>query len=129
MINISKLVPNLMDKKICSAVSQPLPDIKLGLKLTKVHHILKFKEKHWMELYIQLPTEIRKKSKSVFEKDFYKGMTNSVSGKRMENLRKRADIKLAKTDSSEHEKLRKIIVKPYFNSLMNYLQYKSTKQK
>ena len=67
-----------------------------------------------MEPYIRLNTEMRKKAKSAFEKDFYKLMNNSVFGKTMENLRKRVDIKLVKTDGSENEKLRKIIAKPIF---------------
>ena len=65
-------------------------------------------------------------------------MNNSVFGKTMDNLRKMVNIKLVKTDGSENEKLRKIIANPNFNRhvkfsdmlrfLMNYLQYKSTKQ-
>ena len=75
---------------------------------------MEFDEKPWMEPYIRLNTEMRKKAKSAFEKDFYKLMNNSVFGKTMENLRKRVDIKLVKTDGSENEKLRKIIAKPIF---------------
>ena len=65
-------------------------------------------------------TELRKKAKSAFEKDFYKLMNNSAFGKTMENLRKRVDIKLVKTDGSENEKLRKIIAKPTFKRRVKF---------
>ena len=70
--------------------------------------------------YIQLNTETGKRSKSVFENDFYKLMNNSVFDKTMENLRKSVDIKLVKTDGSENEKLRKIIAKPNFNGRVKF---------
>ena len=73
-----------------------------------------------MEPYIRLNTELRKQAKSTFEKDFYKLMNNSVFGKTMENLRKRVDIKLVKTDGSENEKLRKLIAKPVFNRRIKF---------
>ena len=38
----------------------------------------------------------------------------------MENLRKRVDIKLVRTDDSENEKLRKIIAKPNFNRRVKF---------
>ena len=90
------------------------------MKLTKVHRILEFNDIPWMKSYIQLNTEMGKKSKSVFEKDFYKLMNNSVFGKTMENLRKRVNIKLVKTDGSENEKLRKIIDLPNFNGHVKF---------
>ena len=73
-----------------------------------------------MEPYIRLNTEFRKKAKSAFEKDFYKLMNNSVFGKTMENLRKRVDIKLVRTDGAENEKLRKIVAKPNFNRRVKF---------
>ena len=85
------------------------------MKVKKIHRILEFNEKPWMEPYIRLNTEFRKKAKSAFEKDFYKLMNNSVFGKTMENLRKRVDIKLVKTNGDENVKLRKFISKPNFN--------------
>ena len=38
----------------------------------------------------------------------------------MENLRKRVDIKLVKTDGSQNEKLRKIIAKPTFKRRIKF---------
>ena len=88
--------------------------LSLGMKLKRIHRVLEFDEKPWMEPYIRLNIEMRKKAKSAFEKDFNKLINNSVFGKTMENLRKRVDIKLVKTYGSENEKLRKIIAKPTF---------------
>ena len=85
-----------------------------------MHRILEINEKPWMEPYIRLNTEFRKKAKFAFEKDLYKLMNNSVFGKTMENLRKRVDIKLVRTDGSENEKLRIIIAKPNFNRRIKF---------
>ena len=73
-----------------------------------------------MEPYIRLNTELRKKAKSAFEKDFYKLMNNTVFGKTIENIRKRVDIKLVRTDGTEKEKLRKIIAKHNFNRRVKF---------
>ena len=39
--------------------------LKLGMELTKEHCILEFNETPWMESYIQLNTEMRKKNQSL----------------------------------------------------------------
>ena len=81
MINISKPVPNLMDKHKYIVHHKNLAlYLKLGMKLKKGHRILEFNEKPWMKPYISLNTELRKTAKFAFEKDFYKLMNNSVFG-------------------------------------------------
>jgi hypothetical protein len=84
--------------------------VDAGLVLTKIHRVLEFKQKPWMEKYIDFNTDKRKQAKNDFEKDFYKLMNNSVFGKTMENLRKRRNIKLI----SDSRKFRKYVAKPTF---------------
>ena len=118
ILNTVNLVPNLMDKtKYVLHYRNLQLYLSLGMKLKKIHRILEFNEAPWIEPYIRMNTEFRKKSRSAFEKDFYKLMNNSVFGKTMENLRKRVDIKVVRTcgNPKEKEQIRKIIAKPNYD--------------
>ena len=82
--------------------------MSLGMRLTKVHRALRFDQSPWMEPYIRMNTELRKKAASGFEKDLYKLMNNSVFGKTMEAV----GVKLVR--SNEEDKLRRLIASPAF---------------
>ena len=68
--------------------------LSLGMKLTKIHRVLKFKQSDWMKKYINFNTEKTMKAANDFQKDFIKLIINSVYGKTMENLQKRISVRL-----------------------------------
>ena len=93
--DVKKLIPNLRSKTKYMLHYRNLQlYLFLGMKLIKIHRMLKFKQSDWMKKYIDFNTEKRKNATNDFEKDFFKLMINSVYGKTMANLRKRINVRL-----------------------------------
>ena len=92
---VKKLIPNLGDKTNYVLHYRDLQlYLSLGMKLTKIHRVIKFKQSDWMKKYIDFDTEKRKNTSNCFENDFSKLMINSVYDKTMENLQQRINVRL-----------------------------------
>ena len=102
-----------------------------GLKLKKIHRVIKFNQEAWLKPYIDMNMELRKVSKNDFEKDLFKLMNNSVFGKTMENIRKHRDIKLVTAD----KKRNKLVSEPNYHTInlisedISIIEMKKTKVK
>ena len=70
--DVKKLIPNLGNKTNYVLHYRNLQlYLSLGMKLNKVHKVLKFKQSKWMKKYIDFSTEERTNAANSFEKDFF----------------------------------------------------------
>ena len=128
----TKLVCNLYDKENYVVHIRVLKQALMhGLKLKKFHIVIRFYQEVWLKPYIDMNTELRKKAKNNFDKDFLKLMNNAVFGKTMENVRKHRDIKLAPTDKRRNQ----LVSEPNYHTIKCFseslvaIEMKKTKAK
>ena len=74
---MTKLVPTLQNKEKYILHNETLKlYLRLGMRLTKIHKVIKFQQSQWLKIYIDFNARKRSQAKNDFEKDFYKLMCN-----------------------------------------------------
>ena len=83
---VEELVANLHDKtEYVIQIRNSKQVLNHELFLKKVHRVIKFNQNSWLK---PMNTDLRKKAKNDFERDFFKLMNNAVFGNTKENVRK-----------------------------------------
>ena len=97
-MKVKKLAANLQDKTEYVIHKRHLKQaLNHGLVLGNIDRVIKFNQNGWLKPYIDMNTDLRKKKRSNFEKDFFKLMEQTVFGKTRKNVAKLRDIKLITT--------------------------------
>ena len=92
---VKNLIPNLGDKIEYVVRYKNLQYyLSLGMKLVKIHRILKFKQSYWLKSYADFNTKKRQESSDELNKNLHKFLNNCIYGKIIECVRKRVNIKL-----------------------------------
>ena len=107
-----KLTQNLSDKsKDVVHYRNLILYTQLGMVVSKVHRVLQFQQTPWLRTYIDFNTKQRSLATTVFGKDFYTLMNDSVFGKTQENLRTGVNIELI----TNAKLLKKRVARPAFS--------------
>ncbi|XP_015795590.1 uncharacterized protein LOC107371957 [Tetranychus urticae] len=85
----------------------------MGMKLKKVHRVIRFRQGSWLAEYVDFCTKMRQQATTAFEKDFWKLMVNSIYGKTIEDKRKHRKICFAFDDHEAEIALRSQLCKRY----------------
>ena len=104
---------------------------KMGMKVTHIHTIYRFKQSPWLAKYIDHYAQKRTKAKTNFKKDFDKLLNNAFFGKTMENVRDRVNLEFI--DHSQIQQIIKRQSKLSFKSFVDWYSvfsvYKFDKEK
>ena len=87
--------------------------LELGLKLTKIHRVLKFQQSNYLKSYINLNTKLRQQSKNDFDIALYKLLNNSLFGKTIQDNRKHLKVKIALNEYQCNKWIRKPIFEQF----------------
>ena len=82
----------------------------MGMKITKIHRIVRYRQSKWLKPYIDFNTEKRRLATNDFEKDLFKLMNNAVFGKTLQNPRKQRQVTFVHT----HEKAKRLVAHPLY---------------
>jgi hypothetical protein len=105
----TRLTPNFRNKKHYILFFENFVAYQLlGLNVTKIRRVVKFRQEAWMKKFIDFNLEMRKKYPKIG--DLFKTANNSVFGKTMENVRKYRKVKFI----SDPVKVKKIARSPYY---------------
>lgn len=96
-----KLTSNFFDKLNYIVLYDTLKFyLKRGMKLAKIHRIVKFDQAPWMKPFVEYNISQRQKAVSKFGSDFFKLINNSCYGYSLLRVEKHKDIKLVTNESS-----------------------------
>ena len=93
--------------------------VKMGVKVTKIHRVIKFKQDYICRDYIQNKTNKRTTAKTEAEKDVRKLMNNSLYGRMCMNPLHFFQSKFL----HDEEKIMKSLSKPTFKNITRYREY------
>ena len=92
---VEKLVPNPHDKtEYVIHIRNLKQSLNNGLVFKKVHRVIKFNQNAWLNPYIDMNTNLRKRQHILKNDFFLKLMDSAVFGKTMENVTNHRDITL-----------------------------------
>ena len=81
--------------------------VELGLNITNIHKIIKFKQSDWLKPYIQLNTDLRVKATTKFGVALAKLMNNAFFGKTCEDVRKYKNVSICTNAKDAKKRLGK----------------------
>ena len=97
----NKLLQTLYDKKYYTLHYVTLKIYERnGIKVSKLHKVLKFRESKWLAKYIELNTKLRQAATSKVAENFFKLMNDSAFGKCYKSMRNRVNAFLVRDEQA-----------------------------